>query len=106
GTRGGRALGGMRIDPKSMEPLLDVLFAHETKLVASALGPPPAHFVERAHASGMVVAALAGTVDHARRDVEAGADLIVAQGTEAGGHTGQIATMVLVPEVVDAVAPV
>src|SRR5688572_21996495 len=44
-------------------------------------------------------------VDHARRHVDAGADLIVAQGTEAGGHTGQIATMVLVPEVVDAVAP-
>jgi NAD(P)H-dependent flavin oxidoreductase YrpB (nitropropane dioxygenase family) len=103
--QGFRGVGAMRIDPKSMAPLLDVLFAHETKLVASALGPPPAHFIEQAHGAGIPVAALAGSVDHARRHVDAGADLIVAQGTEAGGHTGQIATMVLVPEVVDAVAP-
>ena len=102
----GRGIGGMRIDPKSMAPLLDVLFAHDTRLVASALGPPPAHFIERAHAAGIPVAALAGSVVHAERHVRAGADLIVAQGTEAGGHTGMIATMVLVPEVVDAVAPV
>ncbi len=97
------AIGGMRIDPKSMAPLLDVLFAHETRLVASALGPPPPHFIERAHEANIPVAALAGTVEHAVRHAEAGADLIVAQGTEAGGHTGMIATMVLVPEVVDAV---
>jgi NAD(P)H-dependent flavin oxidoreductase YrpB (nitropropane dioxygenase family) len=101
----GRGIGGMRVDPRSMAPLLDVLFAHDTSLVASALGPPPAHFIERAHASGIPVAALAGSVDHARKHAAAGADLIVAQGTEAGGHTGTIATMVLVPEVVDAVAP-
>ena len=68
----GRGIGGMRVDPKSMAPLLDVLFAHDTKLVASALGPPPAHFIERAHAAGIPVAALAGTVDHALRHVEAG----------------------------------
>ena len=102
----GRGVGAMRIDAKSMAPLLDVLFAHDTRLVASALGPPPAHFIERAHAAGIPVAALAGSVVHAERHVRAGADLIVAQGTEAGGHTGLIATMVLVPEVVDAVAPV
>jgi NAD(P)H-dependent flavin oxidoreductase YrpB (nitropropane dioxygenase family) len=96
----------MRVDPKSMAPLLDVLFAHKTKLVASALGPPPPEFIERAHAQGIPVAALAGALEHAVRHKAAGADLIVAQGTEAGGHTGQIATMVLVPEVVDAVAPV
>jgi NAD(P)H-dependent flavin oxidoreductase YrpB (nitropropane dioxygenase family) len=96
-------VGGMRIDPKSMAPLLDVLFAHDTKLVASALGPPPPHFIERAHGAGIPVAALAGTVAHATRHEAAGADLIVAQGTEAGGHTGLIATMVLVPEIVDAV---
>ena len=105
GLTPGRGAGGMRIDPKSMAPLLDVVFSHETKLVASALGPPPAHFIERAQGAGIPVAALAGSVEHARRHQAAGADLIVAQGTEAGGHTGQIATMVLVPEVVDAVAP-
>jgi NAD(P)H-dependent flavin oxidoreductase YrpB (nitropropane dioxygenase family) len=52
------------------------------------------------------VAALAGTVDHALRHVEAGVDLVVAQGYEAGGHTGEISTLVLVPEVVDAISPV
>src|SRR5256714_7311345 len=101
-----RGIGGMRIDPKSMAPLLDVLFSHKTRLVASALGPPPPHFIERSHDTGIPVAALAGSVEHARKHVDAGADIIVAQGTEAGGHTGMIATMVLVPEVVDAVAPV
>ena len=105
-TSGRLGVGGMRVDPKSMAPLLDVLFAHDTKLVASALGPPPPHFIERAHAAGIPVAALAGSVEHAIKHKNAGADLIVAQGTEAGGHTGQIATMVLVPEVVDAVGPV
>jgi NAD(P)H-dependent flavin oxidoreductase YrpB (nitropropane dioxygenase family) len=101
----GRGFGGMRVDPASMAPLLDVAFAHDTKLLASALGPPPAAVVERARAAGIPVAALAGAVEHAIAHKEAGADLIIAQGTEAGGHTGQIATMVLVPEVVDAVAP-
>jgi len=101
----GRGMGGMRIDPKSMAPLLDVCFEHRPSLVASALGPPPAHFLERAHAAGVPVAALAGSVDHAVKHAEAGADLIVAQGSEAGGHTGLIATMVLVPEVVEAVGP-
>ena len=101
----GRAMGGMRIDPKSMAPLLDVCFSHSPRLLASALGPPPPHFLDRAHAAGIPVAALAGSVEHAVRHAEAGADLVVAQGTEAGGHTGMIATMVLVPQVVDAVGP-
>jgi NAD(P)H-dependent flavin oxidoreductase YrpB (nitropropane dioxygenase family) len=97
--------GGMSISPKGYEPLLDVTFAHGVKLVASALGPPPPALIERAHAHGAVVAALAGRASHAVRHQAAGADLIVAQGTEAGGHTGEISTMVLVPEIVDAVAP-
>jgi NAD(P)H-dependent flavin oxidoreductase YrpB (nitropropane dioxygenase family) len=101
----GRGMGGMRIDPKSMAPLLDVCFSHTPRLLASALGPPPAHFLERAHGAGIPVAALAGSVEHAIKHAEAGADLVVAQGTEAGGHTGLIATMVLVPQVVDAVGP-
>lgn len=101
-----REFAGMRVDPKSMAPLLDVAFGRSISLIASALGPPPPHLIERAKASGVVVAALAGTTEHAVRHAEAGTDLIIAQGTEAGGHTGQVATMVLVPEVVDAVAPV
>jgi NAD(P)H-dependent flavin oxidoreductase YrpB (nitropropane dioxygenase family) len=97
---------GLNVSPKGYEPLLDVAFAHDIRLIASALGPPPPDLVERAHASGVLVAALAGTTQHALRHAAAGVDLIVAQGTEAGGHTGEVATMVLVPEVVDAVAPV
>ncbi|QGG94078.1 nitronate monooxygenase [Actinomarinicola tropica] len=98
-------LGGMNVSPKGYEPLLDVAFDHPIKLIASALGPPPAALIERAHAAGVVVAALAGTKEHALRHQEIGVDIIVAQGTEGGGHTGEVATMVLVPEVVDAVAP-
>jgi NAD(P)H-dependent flavin oxidoreductase YrpB (nitropropane dioxygenase family) len=96
------------VSPLGYEPLLDVTFAHPVRLIASALGAPPPSLIERARdaAQGCVVAALAGTPEHARRHVAAGAELIVAQGTEAGGHTGEIATMVLVPDVVDAVAPV
>jgi NAD(P)H-dependent flavin oxidoreductase YrpB (nitropropane dioxygenase family) len=104
--REARGFGGMRVDPASMAPLLEVAFSHDTKLLASALGPPPPEVVERAHAAGIPVAALAGTLEHAVAHRDAGADLVIAQGTEAGGHTGRIATMVLVPEVVDAVAPV
>ena len=105
---GGRMLGGMSVDPKSMAPLVDVSFAHGISLMASALGPPPPWLIERAKAEGEVpVAALAGSLEHAIRHDQAGADIIIAQGTEAGGHTGEVATMVLVPEVVDAVeAPV
>lgn len=101
-----RLTGGLNVSPKGYEPLLDVAFAHDIRLIASALGPPPADLVERAHASDVLVAALAGTKQHAVRHADAGADLIVAQGTEAGGHTGEVSTMVLVPEVVDAVDPV
>ncbi|MCV7398501.1 NAD(P)H-dependent flavin oxidoreductase [Mycobacterium paraseoulense] len=98
--------GGLNISPKGYEPLLEVAFAHDIRLIASALGPPPEDLVERAHDRGVLVAALAGTTRHAQRHAAAGVDLIVAQGTEAGGHTGEVATMVLVPEVVDAVSPV
>src|ERR1700730_12094155 len=98
--------GELNISPKGYEPLLDVAFAHRIRLIASALGPPPPDLVTRAHDNDVVVAALAGTTQVGGRHAGAGVDLIVAQGTEAGGHTGQVATMVLVPEVVDAVAPV
>ena len=86
--------------------VIEFVFGHRISLIASALGPPPSWMIEQGRDKGVLVAALAGTVDHARRHVEAGVDIVVAQGYEAGGHTGEIATMVLVPEVVDAVAPV
>jgi NAD(P)H-dependent flavin oxidoreductase YrpB (nitropropane dioxygenase family) len=101
-----RRSGGLNISPKGYQPLLDVAFSHDIRLIASALGPPPPDLVQKAHHNDVLVAALAGTTRHAQRHAAAGVDLIVAQGTEAGGHTGEVSTMVLVPEVVDAVDPV
>src|ERR1700753_82756 len=98
--------GQLNISPKGYEPLLDVAFAHRIRLIASALGPAPAGVGARAHDTDVVGAALAGSARHALRHAESGVDLIVAQGTEAGGHPGEVSTMVLVPDVVDAVAPV
>ena len=85
---------------------LEIALAHEPALVANALGPPPPAMIAKSHTAGAKVAALAGRAAHAERHVAAGVDLIIAQGHEAGGHTGEIGSMVLIPEVVDAVAPV
>jgi NAD(P)H-dependent flavin oxidoreductase YrpB (nitropropane dioxygenase family) len=82
---------------------VDVALEHPIKLIANALGSPPPDVIQRAHDHGVPVAALAGKAEHARRHVENGVDFVVAQGYEAGGHTGEIASMVLVPEIVDAV---
>ena len=96
---------GLSLGLDRQRDVIELCFEYRISLIASALGPPPAWMVEQGKARGVKVAALAGTVEHAKRHAEAGADIIVAQGYEAGGHTGEIATMVLVPEVVDAVAP-
>jgi NAD(P)H-dependent flavin oxidoreductase YrpB (nitropropane dioxygenase family) len=101
------ATGGARqVTKEGATELIDVSLAHPIRLIASALGTPPPIMVEKARAAGVPVAALVGTAEHARRQVAAGVDLIVAQGGEAGGHTREISTMVLVPEVVDTVAPI
>ena len=85
---------------------VDVALRHEgVKLLVNALGPPPKDIIDLAHEHGVKVAALTGAVEHAQRQKQAGVDIIVAQGTEAGGHTGDIGTMVLLPDIVDAVAP-
>src|SRR5436305_2192509 len=84
---------------------VETALAHPIKLIANALGSPPKDVIDRAHEQGVKVAALAGKAQHAQRHVNNGVDIVVAQGYEAGGHTGDIATMVLVPEVVKAVSP-
>ncbi|GAA4232013.1 NAD(P)H-dependent flavin oxidoreductase YrpB (nitropropane dioxygenase family) [Streptosporangium album] len=94
---------GRRVTAEGATGLIGVALKHPIALIASALGPPPPEMVDKARKAGVPVAALVGTVEHARRQVAAGADVIVAQGSEAGGHTGEISTMVLVPQVVDAV---
>jgi NAD(P)H-dependent flavin oxidoreductase YrpB (nitropropane dioxygenase family) len=88
------------VRPEGAEALLDVAFSHPIALIASALGTPPPDLTARGKAAGVVVAALVGAPRHAERQLAAGVDLLIAQGTEAGGHTGTIATMVLTPEVV------
>lgn len=78
----------------------DVVFEEKVPLFAIALGDPAA-FMERARATGTKVAGLAGSVGNAKRQMAAGVDLIIAQGAEAGGHVGTVATFPLVPQVVD-----
>jgi len=97
---------GMIFSAERAEPQLEIALAHRTALVVNALGPPPAHMIERAKEAGRLIGALAGAAQHAERHVNAGVDVIVAQGYEAGGHTGEIGTMVLIPEIVDAVGDV
>lgn len=84
---------------------LDVALQHRPVLIANALGSPPVDVIEQCHEHGVKVAALAGAAKHALSHVRNGVDIIVAQGYEAGGHTGEIASMVLQPDIVDAVGP-
>lgn len=87
-------------------PQVDVILKHDkVRLVANALGTPPADVIEKIHRSGRLVAALCGSAKQARAHKAAGIDIIVAQGYEGGGHTGEIGSVVLWPEVIDAVAP-
>lgn len=87
--------------------VLEIVVKHpQAKFVLSAMGAPPSYVVDKLHSRGIKVGAMAGSAEHALKHVQAGVDLIVAQGSEAGGHTGTISSMVLWPEVVDAVAPV
>lgn len=82
---------------------LEIALAHRSAFVANALGPPPQHMIDAAKSAGKLVGALAGRAVHAERHAAAGVDIIIAQGYEAGGHTGEIGSMVLIPEIVDAV---
>jgi NAD(P)H-dependent flavin oxidoreductase YrpB (nitropropane dioxygenase family) len=84
---------------------LEVALKFPVKLLVNALGPPPKDIIDLAHSMDIKVAALTGAVKHALRQKAQGVDIIVAQGTEAGGHTGEIGSMVLIPDIVDAVAP-
>lgn len=96
----GRAVFG----PGFTRSQIDVILEEGVPVFASGLGNP-APFVEEFHARGVKVIALVGNVKNARRVAEGGTDIVVAQGYEAGGHTGRIGTLPLVPQVVDAVAP-
>lgn len=82
---------------------IEVSLKYPIALIANALGTPPPEAIEKAHEHGVLMAALCGKKKQALAHKAAGIDVIVAQGTEAGGHTGEVAGMVLTPEIVDAV---
>jgi NAD(P)H-dependent flavin oxidoreductase YrpB (nitropropane dioxygenase family) len=88
------------------EPQIDIILRHDkARLVANALGTPPADVVARIQSADKLVGALCGSVRHALSHREAGLDFVVCQGTEGGGHCGEVASVVLWPQVVDAVDP-
>ena len=78
---------------------LEVAFSHPIKLVANALGVPPTIMLEMGKQHGVQVAALVGAKKHAIRQVQAGVDVLIAAGGEAGGHCGEVSTLVLIPEI-------
>jgi NAD(P)H-dependent flavin oxidoreductase YrpB (nitropropane dioxygenase family) len=93
-------------DARTALELLEVSFNHPIRLIANALGVPPKAMIEMGRKHGVPVAALVGAKEHALRQVAAGVDILVVQGTEAGGHCGEVSTMVLVPEVIKAIKPI
>ncbi len=85
------------------ESTLEVAMNHPIKLIANALGVPPKIMLDLGKKHNIAVAALVGAKEHAIKQVEAGVDILVVAGGEAGGHCGDVSTMVLVPEVYNAV---
>lgn len=95
---------GDNLREKGASAQMDVAFKHPIKMIVNALGVPPASMFERARAAGILVGALTGAKEHAVKHAEAGVDVLVVSGTEAGGHCGEVSTLVLIPEVVEAMA--
>ena len=89
-------------DPERIRPHMDVVFAEDVHIFVAGLAVP-AEFIAEMHKRDMIVMVMCGRVRHAMKSVEAGADIVAAQGTEAGGHTGEIGALALIPQVVDAV---
>lgn len=89
------------LTPEESMKLVEVALRHPIKLVVNALGTPPKDLVDDLHARGIKVGSLVGKAEHARAQLEVGVDILVAQGCEAGGHTGSITSMILWPQVVD-----
>lgn len=83
--------------------LIDILVAEKVRLFICAVGVPPKWVVDKLHAAGTVCANMIGAPGHVEKALEVGVDLLIAQGTEAGGHTGDIATLPLIPQCVDLV---
>lgn len=91
------AQGQLQVDEALTRP--------KCRMIVNALGTPPADIVEQVHASGRLIGALAGRLKHGIKHKAAGLDFIVCQGSEGGGHAGEVTSMVLWPQMVDTVAP-
>jgi NAD(P)H-dependent flavin oxidoreductase YrpB (nitropropane dioxygenase family) len=91
---------GDNMREKGAAAQLDVAMQHPIKMIVNALGVPPPFMMEQARKKGVVVGALTGSREHAIKHAEAGVDVLVVSGTEAGGHCGEISTLVVVPEVI------
>lgn len=96
---------GLNVDAEGPGQVEVTLSHGNVNMVINALGPPPKYVVDQCKERGVLVGGLVGSRQHAERQLAIGTDVIVAQGTEAGGHCGEISTMVLIPQVVDAIAP-
>jgi len=90
------------LTPDGAGAVLDVALSHPIKLLVNALGVPPKIMLDKGRKHGVKVGALVGSAKHAAKQVEAGVDVLIAAGGEAGGHCGEVSTIVLVPEVVRA----
>jgi NAD(P)H-dependent flavin oxidoreductase YrpB (nitropropane dioxygenase family) len=104
-ARRGHLSLGQNLQESGATKLLEVAFLHPIKLIANALGVPPKIMLDMGKKHGVPVAALVGTKEHAIRQVAAGVDILVVSGGEAGGHCGEVSTLVLVPEVHEAIQP-
>jgi NAD(P)H-dependent flavin oxidoreductase YrpB (nitropropane dioxygenase family) len=100
------AVRAVNMTPEEGRELLEIALRHPIKLVVNALGTPTKVQVSALQARGIRVGSLIGKADHAHAQVAAGVDMIIAQGSEAGGHTGSISSIVLWPQVIDLVAPI
>jgi enoyl-[acyl-carrier protein] reductase II len=89
--------------PESLERTADLIIEGGASAFISGLGVPPPHLVKKFHDAGLKVMNVNGTVKHARSAEAGGLDAVIAQGTEAGGHTGRVAGLALIPQIVDAV---
>ena len=102
-VRKGTIQFGRNLSEEGAETTLEVAMNHPIKLIANALGVPPKIMLDLGKKHNIAVAALVGAKEHAIKQVEAGVDILVVAGGEAGGHCGDVSTMVLVPEVYNAV---
>ena len=94
---------GKNMTPEGAHESLTVAFNHPIKMIVNALGMPPKQMVDMAKDAGVKVGALVGAKKHAINQINAGVDILIVAGGEAGGHCGEVSSMVLIPEVYNAI---